>query len=225
MSDMKKFFFLQLLVMLTILLFVILNIINLKDSIIALSIVLSSLGVTYVANESLNKNTKISILNTTINKLDKDYPVRNDHYASGVEKIASILSPLGKTGEEITFQELDDAIMQLTKEEHSKIKELVNYYSDIARGVINGLYDENWVLVSLSGAHILVWIECWPFIKRHQLLDQRSRHSYNIETTSGITPMYYYYEEWIKMLLNNNNICPIPDPTQVAHTVALIKNT
>lgn len=222
---MKKFVILQVSVLTVIMILTVLGVIDFKSALSPSAIVLSSLGAIYVATQTIQENTRINILQTTIGKIDTDYPIRNDKYASGVKKIADALGGLKKTGDELIFEDFNLAIASLDKGEHSKIKELVNYYNDIARGISRGLYDEEWVLSSLSGVHISVWMECWPFVKWHQLLDARMAKTYDIEAIDGITTMYSSYEVWILETLNPRNIYQIPDANRVNHTIELIKNT
>jgi uncharacterized phage infection (PIP) family protein YhgE len=208
MLSVIKFIVFQIIVIMSLLSSAIFQIISIEFLIAPLAIVISSVGAVFVASKTIESNTNINILKTTIDKIDKNYPIRNEHYAIAVRKIAQELGPLGKTGNELTYNELSAAVNKLSKDEHSKIKELLNYYNDIARGIKQNLYDLDWVETSISGAHISVWFECWPVVKWHQLLDERMQKTYDIEMTKGITPMYQSLEQWVANSLKSRNIYP-----------------
>jgi hypothetical protein len=201
------------------------KLITLDQTIAPAAVIFSTLGAIFVGKKTLENNNRIHILKTTVDKVETDYPIRNEFYAHAVMKIAECLEKHNKTGDELSFDELNEAVELLTKDEHSKLKELVNFYGDICRGMQLGLYDKEMVEATLSGSHVSVWLECWPFIKWHQINDSRMLKTYDIQGISSITPMYHFYEKAIQDALGKRNIYPMPSKSRIIHTYELIKNT
>jgi hypothetical protein len=178
-----------------------------------------------VASESITSSRRLQTQKLTIELLENDYPIRNSHYAEAVKKITDGLASTGKIYHELQFEDLDAIVRSLSKDEHSKVKELLNYYSTIARGVVFGYIDEELALSSLSGAHITVWMECWPVILWHQRLDERQALAFRIGTTRGFTRMYSYLEKWMTSLVGKESIYPPASSLATKSTSRISENT
>ncbi|MDV7271499.1 hypothetical protein RYZ20_11365 [Thioclava sp. A2] len=195
---------------------------SLKEILAPAMVIFSSMGAIVVATHSLSEHTRQNKLKATIEKVDKDFPLRDTHYASGVGKLAASLGQRPDPSAPPSFHELNQAVDTLSSEEHAKIKEIINYYNDIARGIQQGAYDELWVLNSLSGVHVAIWMEAWPFIQWHRELDRRTANSYRLEELAGYTPMYFSYESWVRRAIGDKPLYQIPHTHGLQHTLRLV---
>lgn len=198
------------------------EILSLKEILAPAMVIFSSMGAIVVATHSLSEHTRQNKLKATIEKVNKDFPLRDRLYASGVEKLAVALGQRPDPSASPSFQELNQAVDTLSREEHAKIKEIINYYNDIARGIQQGAYDEPWVLNSLSGVHVAIWMETWPFIQWHRELDRRTANSYRLEELAGYTPMYFSYERWVQRAIGDKPLYQIPHSHSLQHTLRLV---
>lgn len=186
------------------------------------TIIFASVGTGLVAVYTLGRNIKQNILRDTIEKVDVGFPIRDEVYAAAINKMmTSLRSRADPTGMP-SFLELEQAIEELSTAERKKIKEIVNYYNDIARGLRHGAYDPEWVASSLSGVQITIWHETWPFILWHRELDIRTAKGHKITDISGFTPMYTSYELWVEDIVGSSSVYIIPEEQSIQHTVKLV---